>query len=269
MSTFNDAPYSFVNGADRLLGPKNMASSTAYTFNASGSLVQDAVQMNKDQFFYIQNTNPTPSSPPENAPSIPVNVSPPSTTSITVVFNNALVGGSPAPGYSILYGTTPNPTTPYPATKAAPSLGLYVASPTGLIPNTTYYFKSVAMNSAGRTVSAVSAGFTTAAGSGIPPSSAPTVPVVVGTPLDTSITMSFDAAGISGTPPPTFSGLIGTATSPGAPVAATLLSGTTYEIIASGLTPNTTYYFRSVAANGVAPDQVSAPSAPITTAPSL
>lgn len=265
---FNDSPYSFTPGADRLLGPKNMANTPAYTFNAAGSLVQDAVQMSKDQFFYIPNNNPTPSSPPQNAPSIPISVSQPSSTSITVIFNNALVGGNPAPNFSILYGTTTNPTTPYPATRAAPSLGLYVASPTGLTPNTTYYFKSVAMNTAGRIVSAVSEGYTTSSGSGTPPSSAPTIPIVVGAPTDTTITMTFDAAGITGTPTPTFSGLIGTSTSPGAPIVATLVSGTTYEILASGLAPNTDYYFRSVASNGVAPDQVSAASVAIQTAPS-
>lgn len=203
--------------------------------------------------------------PPNLPPSVPFTVqgSPPS-TSITILLNDAGVVGDPAPTYSFLYGTTTSPTTSAPAVQVFGSL--YVAVITGLTPSTPYYFKSVATNSAGSETSVVSGAITTGTGSGTAPNQAPTVPAVSGTPTSNSITVTFDVAGITGTPTPSFNLLFGPTSPPFAPLIATLVSGTTYTGTATGLSPSTAYYFQSEAQNGISPNAVSAVSAPISTA---
>ena len=263
MSTFTDAPYSFANGSNRLLGPVNLSTNPAYVFDATNSLSQDAVECSTSTSFYQLAGS---ANPPSQAPGIPNVASVPLSTSISVYFTSAGVTGSPDLTYSVLVGTTTAPTTAVPATRVSPQLALYVVNLTGLTPSTTYYFKSVVTNPFGAKISAVSLPITTSAGAGVAPSAAPTVPVVFGTPTSTSITMRFDVAGITGTPAPSYSGEIGTDLGGlFGPIAATLVSGTTYQIVASGLTPNVTYYFASVAANGVSPNRVSAPSAGVKT----
>jgi hypothetical protein len=222
---------------------------------------------NKNRSFYSENVSPPPPPPPaapSPAPSVPftVQTSPPS-TSITVVFNSAGVTGAEPITYSVLYGTSTTPTIPLSAVNAFGSL--YVANVNGLTPSTAYYFKSVATNSVGTISSAVSSAITTSATPGAPPSSAPTIPVVSGTPTSSSITVTFDVAGITGTPTPTYSLLYGTTTSPKVQLTATLVSGTTYSGTATNLSPSTIFYFRSVASNGT--DEVSTVSAGISTAP--
>jgi hypothetical protein len=203
--------------------------------------------------------------PPNIPPGIPFTVqnSPPS-TSITILMNRAGVTGDPTPTYSFLYGTTTTPTISVPALQVIGSL--YSAVITGLTPSTAYYFKSVATNSAGSQTSVVSGAITTGAGSGTAPNQAPSVPAVSGTPTSNSITVTFDVAGITGTPTPSYNLLFGTTTSPTAPLVATLVSGTTYTGTATGLTPSTAYYFKSEAQNGISPNAVSAVSVAISTA---
>jgi len=101
--------------------------------------------------------------------------------------------------------------------------------------------------------------------SGAAPSAAPTVPAVSGTPTDTSITVTFDVVGITGTPTPTYSIVYGTTATPVTPFAATLVSGTTWQAIVTGLLASTDYYFKSVATN-TSGTQTSAVSAAISTA---
>ena len=262
MSTFTNAPYSYIPGSDRLLGPVNKASSTAYVFNAANSLSQEATEASTSTSFYQLAGSAIP---PTNPPSIPARASAPLSTSITVVFNSTEVTGSPDLAYSVLWGTSTAPTNAAPAVRVSPVLALYTATITGLTPSTIYYFKSVVTNPFGAKISPVSAPIITSGGGGTAPSGPPTVPVVQGSPTSTSITMTFSVAGITGTPTPTYSGLIGTTTTPTGPVTATLVSGTTYQIVASGLTPNVTYYFKSVASNGVSPNATSAVSAGILT----
>ena len=266
MSSFNDNPYSYTPGTNRLLQPVSLASSASYDLQASSGLAQDAVQMTKGQYFYKLNSSPTSGTAPSSPPSVPQVATAPLSTSITMYFNIAGVTGTPTPQYIFLYGTTANPTTPFLATRASPSLALYVGTFTGLNPSTTYYFKSVATNENGSKVSAVSAGVTTSNGSGVAPSGPPSVPVVSGTPTSSSITITFDVAGITGTPTPTYSALIGTGPNPAGPLTATLVSGTTYQAVATGLQPSTPYFFKSVASNGVSPNAVSTISLPIRTA---
>jgi len=217
---------------------------------------------NKNRPFYNAAV-PSPSgTAPSPAPSVPFTVQQNiPTTSITVVFNSAGVTGTEPILYGIYYGTTTSPITPLASVNAFGSLEVAVL--TGLTPSTTYYFKSVATNVFGTVSSAVSGPITTGGTPVTPPSSAPTVPVVSGSPTSSTISVTFDVAGITGTPTPTYSLLYGTTTSPTAQLTATLVSGTTYKGDAINLPSSTTFYFKSVAANGV--DVMSAASAPITT----
>lgn len=217
---------------------------------------------NKNRSFYNA-TSPVPIPvAPNPAPSIPftAQTNPPS-TSITVNFNTAGVTGTAPIIYGIYYGTTTSPTTPLTSINAFGSLETVTL--TGLTPSTTYYFKSVATNAVGTVSSAVSSPITTSGTPVTPPSAAPTIPVVSGSPTSSTISVTFDVAGITGTPTPTYSLLYGTTTSPTAQLTATLVSGTTYKGDAINLSPSTTYYFKSVASNGV--DVVSAVSAGIST----
>jgi len=82
-----------------------------------------------------------------------------------------------------------------------------------------------------------------------PPSSAPTIPSLVSV-TDTSITISFSIAGITGNPTPTYSILYGlTPSLLTTPAPAFQFLGNTYRATVTGLTPETYYYFSSVAQN--------------------
>ena len=190
---------------------------------------------------------------PSAAPTIPVLFAA-SDVSIAVAFNTDGITGTPKPTYSGLYGTTTNPTSTIDAIFAGQTFyRLHVSS---LTLGTTLYFKSVASNPSGVSTSAVSLGFSTnAIGPNIPPS----IPAFISSSTDTMI-VSFDAAGISGQPPPTYSTLYGTTTSPTTPADAVFSSGTIYQTILTGLSTGTNYYFKSLAGNpgGVSTSAVSA-----------
>lgn len=257
---------------NQVIGGQFIGNTYFATFSASPntnyqcvSFAQNSAGIKKSAPSAILTTLPSSPNAPSSAPSIPQSnqgTIPP--TSITVNFNVAGITGNPTPTYSLLYGTTTNPTTPAPATLALGTL--YSATVTGLTAGTTYYFKSVATNASGTQTSPASAGITTSGGTGTAPSGPPTVPAVSGSPTSSSITVNFDVAGITGTPAPQFHALIGTTTTPTTIVSATLVSGTTYQAIATGLSASTNYYFKSVATNGVSPDGVSAVSSAISTA---
>jgi hypothetical protein len=82
---------------------------------------------------------------------------------------------------------------------------------------------------------------------------------VAGTITSTSIEISFDVAGVTGTQPISYNA--GYATSPGGILQLLILSfvGTVYSSTASGLTPNTPYFFKVTATNtagqGESPEQ--------------
>jgi len=187
--------------------------------------------------------------PPSKAPTVPAVFGTPTTISITVRFVISNITGKPPPTYSILYGTTTNPTTVGIATPVPKSKTTYQAVINGLTANTTYYIKSVAKNSVG--IKSSSSAIIKTAGALSSPSKAPTVPVVFGTPTLTSITKRFNVVGITGNPTPTYSILYGTTTNPTTVGSATLVSGTLYQSILNNLKQNTTYYIKSVAKNSV------------------
>jgi hypothetical protein len=214
------------------------------------------IQYAKDSSYFVSKSSSNVN-PPNFAPGVPQIASAPGQTSIIgVFFNVAGVTAFPSPVFSFLYGTTNPPTIPAPATLAFGSL--YTGSFTGLTPNTTYYFSSVATNVAGSLRSGVLT-LQTPSTTGLPINKAPTVPLV-GTVTSSSIAYTFDAANVIGSPLPTFSIQISTlALIPdNAPTfVATLQSGTTYGGTITGLSPNTTFYIRSMASNGVIPSQYS------------
>jgi len=198
-------------------------------------------------------SNPLPS-----APAVPVISGSPTSTSITVTFDTAGQTSTSPVTYSIYYGLTSTPATPYPATRVGTS-DIYQAIVTGLSPATQYYFAANATNAGGSTASATAGPFNTAATGAIPPSSAPTVPVVYGSPTSSAISVTFNVAGISGTAPIKYNVLYGITNAPTIQFAAVLQSGTTYIANVTGLTASTPYYFKSEASNpdGVAISSVS------------
>ena len=243
------------------LSPLTLYQCKSKASNAAGSKTSDVSS--------IMSTTPAIPGPPTIPPSVPASAQstiPP--TSISVYFNVAGVDGFPAPTFSILYVTTTTPATTATATLAFGSL--YTAVVTGLTPSTAYYFQSVATNASGNIKSAVSPAITTSAGTGTAPSGPPTVPTVSGSvpsPTSSSITVVFQTSGITGTPTPTFNILYGTTTTPtfSSPAVPFGAPGG-YKAEVNNLSPSTTYYFKSVATNGVSPDAISAVSAGISTA---
>jgi hypothetical protein len=221
---------------------------------------------NKRRPFYSPGGSPVPPGPPgppNRAPSIPAQLEDSTTTSITVFFDVAGITGSTPLLYNVLYGTQALPSQAFPAVLVSGTI--YKAVVTGLTPNTEYFFKSAVRNIYGDKVSEQSDGIFTGGGSGTPISGPPTVPTLVNADPDT-ITVAFDATGITGSPPLTYKIYYGTTSNPVAPVDATLVSGNIYNATAVGLLPNTRYYFKSVVNNDV-DIKLSAVSAPFSTDP--
>ena len=97
---------------------------------------------------------------PSGPPTIPVQATgvPPTNNTISIQFDTT--GITNATSYSLLYGATTNPTTPWPVSIQAS--GIALASVYGLDANKSYYFKSVASNGTNNVASAVSAPINTA-----------------------------------------------------------------------------------------------------------
>ena len=234
---------SLVSGTTWAATASGLTAATGYYFksvasNTIGGITHDMASALSQAIDTAGGTPAAPSGPP----TIPVlNVA--HNTDIVVNFDVTGITGVPTPSYSILWGTTTTPTTP--ATATFTSGNTWSATALGLTPHTVYYFKSVATNSQGSQTSAVSAGFmTTVVGE---PSKAPTVPVVVSV-TDTSITASFDVAGITGVTPFSYFLVCDT---PSQTVAATLVSGTVWSATITGLVANTLYNISSKVTNSV------------------
>jgi hypothetical protein len=204
--------------------------------------------------------SPAPPVGPNIAPTIPILHSSPGQNNIWVEFNVGGITGTPTPTYNTLYGTTTTPSIVVPAAQIG-SGTIYGTNVSTLTAGTTYYFKSQATNTGGTSTSAVSAAFSTLAPSPVGPNIAPTIPAfVTGSASTNALSITFDVAGITGVPPPTYSTLYGTTTSPTTPANAVLSSGTIYQTDLTGLSPGTNYYFESKAGNasGVSTSAVSA-----------
>lgn len=79
--------------------------------------------------------------------------------------------------------------------------------------------------------------------------SAPTPPIVAGTPTGTTITVTTNAGFTGGKPAPQISFLYGTSNPPQKPFPAQVAFGSLYTGTVTDLIPNTTYYIASVASN--------------------
>jgi hypothetical protein len=101
-------------------------------------------------------------------------------------------------------------------------------------------------------------------GGGFAPSGTVSIPVVNGTPTNTSITVVYDVSQISGTAPLSYSVLYGTTNTPTTSASASR-SGNTVTAVVTGLTAATAYYFIGVVSNNNGSDQ-SKVSAAISTA---
>ena len=260
MSTFNDITSSYFAGSQRLLNSLTPANPTSGLTQENNpfSLPYPSVPF-----------TPNPVSAPFPAPTVPVCLPGDATgTTMKVQFDVNGVQGTEPITYSVQWILASESSPVGAPISAIQGVGTtYTATrTTSLFPDTGYYLVSIATNQFGSVQSAQSVVYYTSSGTVTAPSGPPTVPAVFGTPTPTTITVRMDVTGITGNPSPFFNILVGTTTNPTTTVSATLVSGTTYSATATGLTPNTAYYFKSVSANGVVPNAVSAVSAPITTA---
>lgn len=203
---------------------------------------------------------PTPA-PPSSAPTVPELISPATTSSATVFFDIAGIGGNPVPTYTTEYKlSSATEYTPKVANRVLPNLTLYSTTINGLNASTSYDVRSVATNTQG-TVESADLTFSTAASGGAPPNKAPSLPSFVSA-TTTSIVVSMDTAGITGTAPlqyfvkydtsesGPFTAQAGPATQVG--------SSTIYQVTASNLAAGSSYYFKSFVSNGSPPAQTSA-----------
>jgi len=248
--------------------PNNFVVSTLTATTSVSSSQGFLSSMNGVSWSYITSTlaglSPPPvgPSPPSAAPTVPAYVSA-TPSSITVTTNAAGITGNPTPTYHIKYRTAIGGTFSSLSTTlvSGTTWGCTVSS---LMPSTSYLFQATALNTFAELGSATSTYSTLyTAASTFGPSAAPTIPRSNAV-TSNSIGVFFNVAGISGTPPPTFSTLYGTTTSPSTPAIATLSTGNIYTSLVTSLTPATTYYFESLAGNSVGVS-TSAVSQPITT----
>jgi hypothetical protein len=199
-------------------------------------------------------------------------------TDTTIDLTTSIVGikpGNPLAQYKFMYGTLPVPVNDpnaisVPITATSTTQAFALPKVTGLNPNTKYYFQGVAFNgvSPDYTCLTINSYSTTGSGGNTPPSDPPTIPALSGSPTATTITMTFDTSGISGSPTMAYS--LGFSTTEGGTytyVPALLKTGTLYIGTVTDLTPNSTYYLKSKVSNTFPPDQISAASVPILTAP--
>ena len=189
----------------------------------------------------------------------------PRSTSALVYFNSVGVSGAPPITYSFLWGTSNPPTIPIPATQANPNLTVEQAVINGLAPNTTYFVQSVATNALGSSASA-STQFQTLPSGTVPPTAAPTVPAFVSS-TSSSMIITTDTAGITGTPTPVYSIAYGTSpTNLNLTESTSTAVGTVLTFSVNSLQPSTQYYFAAVAQNS-AGSKISATSAAYSTQP--
>jgi len=269
MSTWNDVPSAYFAGSQRLVN--NLLPAQVYAVDntqADALTAQQIVNPLSLPYPSVPFVPPTPGQPPSGPPTVPT-VLPgmASGTTMTCQFNVGGITGTQPITYQAVWKNNEGSELSPPITATQVLGNLYQATrTTTLFPGEFYTIYSKAVNQYGEQQSVESTFYFTSDGIGTAPSGPPTVPVVSGTPTQTSITVTFDVAGITGTPAPSFNVLVGTTTSPAALFPATLSAGTTYTATATGLDANTFYYFKSLAANGILPNAASAVSAAIKTA---
>lgn len=150
-----------------------------------------------------------------------------------------------------------------PATLVSGSI--YGSEPFAFVSTAINFIRVVALN-ANSSAASPRLDFNPATGG--PPSGPTSVPELVGSPTSTSITVTYSTASITGAAPlvaQCFASL--TASGPfNIGCSEVLVSPSVFNATASGLTPNTVYYFRTTVTNGVLPNQDSLVSVPLLTA---
>jgi len=191
---------------------------------------------------------------PSNPPTVPVAQLPPSSNAINIVFNVADTGGRAPFTYSFNWrqGTT-DPFATVVATNPTRD-AYYTGVVFPLSPSTDYQFQSVVSNAYGTETSAI-ATITTPATGGVAPSPATQNPVLTpGGATPSSLTFTFPPGSTTGTPAPQFGVSISLTFDGQNPrfVFGNIVGGNVLVTV-TGLLPQTIYYVRSIASNGVAP----------------
>ena len=226
-------------------------------------LAARGVQAGVDNFYYQASADQNLPQRPSGPPTIPTQLGGKTDTSIPVQFDTAGISGSQPISYGIYVSTTNPPTGPLIAASQLSGTVFY-AAPTGLVASTTYYISSVADNGVGDPqVSAPLVISTTATPTN--PAPAPGIPYVSPTipPTETTITIEFDAAGVTGTPSVTLASLLANGL---VPATAVIVTGTIYRSVYTGLSAGINYVFQSTAVGAIPTGIVfSGLSAPIQT----
>ena len=212
------------------------------------SIAARGVEAGVDNFYYQSLADQNIPSPPSGPPAVPRQLGAKTDTSIPVQFDTAGIAGTQPISYGIYVSTTNPPTGPLIAASVLSGTFFY-AVPTGLVASTQYYISSVADNGVGDPVVSAPLVITTTP-TPTNPAPAPGIPYVSPTipPTATTITIEFDAAGVVGTPSVTFASALYPGIVPGP---ATLVSGTIYRSVYTGLSANINYVFQSSAVANV------------------
>lgn len=161
--------------------------------------------------------------------------------------NVTSIGGSAVTSRGICYATTANPTLANTVISGGSGAGSFVSNLTGLNPNTTYYVRAYATNTAG-TAYGTQISFAT---------TNPTPPTVTSTAASSISYFSTNAGGsvtAGGSSPVTDRGVC-YSTNPSPTIANSKVSGGTgtgvFSVGLTGLSGSTTYHFRAYATNSV------------------
>lgn len=193
-----------------------------------------------------------PNTPMQNPPTTPELSGNTGFTTITVTFNTSAVGGNPTPSFSLWYGTTPDRNTfiKWPYQPVATGAGNYVCAVNGLTQGTAYYFYSQARQGGEVKNSLTGGPYYTAGG---PPSSAPTIPDLSGSPTTNSISVTINTSGIYGQTPITYGVQYGKTPALGKRTTTpSVIYGPFLTFTVADLSANTPYYFASDASNSIA-----------------
>jgi hypothetical protein len=160
-------------------------------------------------------------------------------------------GGDLVTVHGVVYSTDPNPTLSDSVLIVAGTTGIYTAELTALTPETTYYVKAYATNGVGTSYGSIES-FTTNAVAMV--ALEPTVTTTVVTGVSTTTASAGGTVTSDGGDLVTVHGVV-YSTDPNPTLSDTVLivAGTTgsYTAELSGLTPETTYYVKAYATNGV------------------
>jgi hypothetical protein len=228
----------------------SLVSSANYVFQAAADNIYGANYSDISPPYSTLALPPIPVGP-NQAPTIPAFVpGSAGVSSLSVTFDVAGITGTPPPTYSTLYRVGTNPKI---FANAVLSTGTtYITTLSSLLLSTNYTFQSRAGNATGFSTSLASAPFSTLAGLPGGLNQAPTIPALVPSSASiSSLSVTFDVAGITGAPPINFSTFWGTGPNPNTPADAVLSSGTIYQTTLTGLSTYTNYYIESVASNPI------------------